>query len=198
MTTGKTENEGVLALASAIVAAYVGRHHVRRDELPEVLRSVHATLLKLGTEVPVAGNRSKATPVEIKHSITPDHLVSFEDGKAYVTLRRHLGQRDLTPDQYRTKWGLPVDYPMTAPNYSTRRSEIARTNRFGQRSRIDGTEISADDREPASLAHDPVATSEEERDYVPASGPDEDSFREDDVETITREPYEEDGTVDDE
>jgi len=70
--------------------------------------------------------------VPVKKSITPDHLISLEDGKRYKSLRRHLSTRGLTPEQYREKWGLPRDYPMVAPNYSKQRSELAKSAGLGQ------------------------------------------------------------------
>jgi predicted transcriptional regulator len=73
------------------------------------------------------------SPAQIKASIKPDELVSFEDGKSYKTLRRHLTGYGLTPEQYREKWGLPRDYPVVAPNYSARRSELAKANGLGKK-----------------------------------------------------------------
>lgn len=75
----------------------------------------------------------KATPAQIKASITPDALVSFEDGKPYKSMKRHLTGRGLTPDAYRAKWGLPADYPMTAPSYSATRSRLAKANGLGMK-----------------------------------------------------------------
>ena len=70
--------------------------------------------------------------VSIRKSITPDHLISLEDGKPYKSLKRHLGGRGLTPEQYRTKWGLPSDYPMVAPSYAKQRSDLARALGLGR------------------------------------------------------------------
>ena len=83
--------------------------------------------------------------MSIKRSITPDHLVSFEDGKRYKTLRRHLSVRGLTPQTYREKWGLPVDYPMAAPAYSQQRSELARSIGLGQKRGGGLVKVSAED-----------------------------------------------------
>jgi predicted transcriptional regulator len=77
----------------------------------------------------------KLTKTEIDRSITPDHLISFEDGKPYKTLRRHLTLFGLTPEQYRTKWGLPADYPIVSPNYSETRSQLAKSLGLGQQRR---------------------------------------------------------------
>ncbi|CAO4179540.1 ROS/MUCR transcriptional regulator protein [Methylorubrum populi] len=75
----------------------------------------------------------RATPAQIKKSITPNALVSFVDGKPYKTLKRHLSQHGLDPQSYRTRYGLPADYPMTAPSYSEQRSALARSIGLGQR-----------------------------------------------------------------
>ena len=70
-------------------------------------------------------------PVSIRKSVTDEYLISLEDGKQYQSLKRHLAKRGLTPDEYRAKWGLPHDYPMTAPGYSARRSELAKSIGLG-------------------------------------------------------------------
>jgi predicted transcriptional regulator len=82
---------------------------------------------------PAESNVVKATPEQIEESIQPDHLVNFEDGKNYKSLKRNLAIRGLTPAQYREKWGLPADYPMVAPNYSATRSALAKANGLGQK-----------------------------------------------------------------
>jgi predicted transcriptional regulator len=93
---------------------------------------VHAALENLGK--PVQKEPEKPTPpVPIKKSITPDYLISLEDGKRYKSLKRHLAGRGLTPEQYREKWGLPWDYPMVAPTYSAQRSELARSLGLGRK-----------------------------------------------------------------
>ncbi|WP_246693323.1 MucR family transcriptional regulator [Methylobacterium sp. WL2] len=90
------------------------------------IAATHAALSGIGqdsaTAAPVA---DKLTPAQIRKSITPDALISFEDGKSYKTLRRHLTIRGLSPEAYREKWGLPRDYPMTAVSYSEQRSKLA-------------------------------------------------------------------------
>ncbi|MDP4023133.1 MucR family transcriptional regulator [Methylobacterium sp. NEAU 140] len=122
--------------AVRIVCAYVASNRVQAPELPSLLANVHASLAGL-TARPAAepGTAARATPTQVRRSITPDHLVSFEDGKPYKTLRRHLTLRGLTPEAYREKWGLPRDYPMTAAAYSAQRSELARSLGLGLRHR---------------------------------------------------------------
>jgi predicted transcriptional regulator len=111
-------------LTGNIVSAFVSNNPIQSTQVADLIVSVYGALAGLGT--PVAPEVVKLEPpVSIKKSITPDFLISMEDGKQYKTLRRHLTLRNLTPAQYREKWGLPADYPMTAPNYSAQRSELA-------------------------------------------------------------------------
>ena len=120
-----------VTLASEIVSAYVSHNHVQSADLPDLLNAVHAALSGIaGSGAPPAV--SKATAQEIRRSVTPDFLISFEDGKPYKTLRRHLTLRGLTPEAYRAKWGLAPDYPMTAQSYSEQRSQLARSLGLGQ------------------------------------------------------------------
>ena len=113
-----------------IVSAYVANNRVPASELPSLLASVHAALS--GISAPPAPNEpsvpevKKPSAAEIRRSIKPDALISFEDGKAYQVLRRHLGLLGLTPDAYRAKWGLPADYPMTSAAYAAKRSALAK------------------------------------------------------------------------
>ena len=127
---------GHFAQAVDIVSAYVSNNVVQISGLPALIASVHAALA--GLTQPSASDASgaeKATPAQIKKSITPDTLISFEDGKPYKTLRRHLTLRGLTPEAYRAKHGLPSDYPMTSAAYSAHRSELARSLGLGQQRR---------------------------------------------------------------
>lgn len=121
-------------LTSEIVSAYVTNNKIPSSELPEIIASVHAALRGLGeTKVP---EPEKLVPlVPIKKSITPDYLISLEDGRRYKSLKRHLSGRGLTPAEYRDKWGLARDYPMVAPNYAKQRSELAKALGLGQQRR---------------------------------------------------------------
>ncbi len=126
-----------IELAAEIVSAYVSNNSVQGSELPALIASVHAALngvTSYSNEAARAGPE-KATPAQIRKSITPDYLISFEDGKRYKTLRRHLTLRGLTAEAYRSKWGLPVDYPMTSASYSAQRSRLAHELGLGQRRR---------------------------------------------------------------
>ena len=119
-------------LTADIVSAYVSKNNVRPADLPELIGSVHAALRNASSPAPTQ-EAAKPTPaVNPKKSVTPDYLVSLEDGRQYKSLKRHLAGRGLTPDQYRQKWGLPYDYPMVAPNYVKVRSELAKKLGLGQ------------------------------------------------------------------
>jgi predicted transcriptional regulator len=118
-------------LTADVVSAFVSHNSVRAADLPDLIASVHAALQ--GLKAPQQAEPEKREPpVSIKKSITPDFLISMEDGKRYKSLKRHLTGRGLTPEQYREKWGLPRDYPMVAPNYAKQRSELARASGLGQ------------------------------------------------------------------
>jgi predicted transcriptional regulator len=136
-----SENAGselspAIGLAVDIVAAYVSNNSVPVSELPGLIGGIHAALNSLTTQGRAANSSvEKLSPSQIRKSVTNDHIVSFEDGKPYKTLRRHLTLRGLTPEAYREKWGLPRDYPMTAASYSAQRSELARALGLGQQRR---------------------------------------------------------------
>src|SRR5215217_6527333 len=130
------------SITADIVSSYVANNSVHRGDLPTVIASVHAALLGLTT--PKQEESDKPQPaVSIRKSITPDFLISLEDGKKYKTLKRHLGKLGLTAEEYRAKWGLPADYPMVAPNYALRRSELARSSGLGQQRRKAATKAVA-------------------------------------------------------
>lgn len=148
----ESEQSGHIELAVDIVAAYVSNNSVPSTDLPGLIGVVHGALSHLS----VAGQSSNApieklTAAQIRKSITKDHIVSFEDGKTYKTLRRHLTLRGLSPEAYRAKWGLPRDYPMTAESYSAQRSELARALGLGQqRRKYNGAPEPAPEEAPAA------------------------------------------------
>jgi predicted transcriptional regulator len=120
-----------IGLAAHIVGAYVTRNNVPASELPGLIAATHAALAKLtAPSAPVA--EKPTPPVPVRKTVTPDHIISLEDGKPYRTLKRHLTGRGLTPEAYRQKWGLPPDYPMVAANYAAQRSELAKSSGLGQ------------------------------------------------------------------
>jgi len=127
------EKSELIETTAAVVAAYVGSNALAAAELPGLILSVHRALAGLGGEVEPMTATGKEPAVSIKRSITPDYLVCLEDGQKFKSLKRHLRLKyELSPEQYRTKWGLPVDYPMVAPNYAKARSELAKQMGLGQ------------------------------------------------------------------
>jgi predicted transcriptional regulator len=130
------------SITADIVSSYVANNSVHRGDLPNVIASVHAALQ--GLISPKQAEPEKPEPrVAIKKSITPDFLISLEDGKRYKTLKRHLGKLGLTAEEYRAKWGLPADYPMVAPSYAAKRSELARSSGLGQMRRKNAAKAAA-------------------------------------------------------
>ena len=127
-----TPNATLIEMAAEVVAAYVTKNHVRAAELPELISTVHASLVGLGSPTEAEPEPSKLVPpVSIRKSITDDYLISLEDGQRYQSLKRHLTKHGLTPADYRAKWELPQDYPMVAPAYARKRSELAKSIGLG-------------------------------------------------------------------
>jgi len=130
MTTQITPGE-ILRLTTDIVSAHVSFNTVPVGELPQLIKQVHRSLVEAGTIRAVEGRPSPAVP--IKRSVTPNHIVCLEDGKRLKMLKRHLKTAyDLTPGQYRERWGLVADYPMVAPNYAKQRSKLAKQIGLGK------------------------------------------------------------------
>ena len=126
-------------LTASIVSAYLSNNPTPAAEIPGLIGQIHAALVRVAsgrTETPL----EPAKPaVSIKKSISPDYLVCLEDGKRFKSLKRHLRtQYNMTPEQYRDKWGLPADYPMVAPNYAVARSQLAKEMGLGQQRRRRG------------------------------------------------------------
>ena len=123
-------------LAADVVSAYVSNNSVSLSELPSLIASVHASLQFVAEGAKEQPKAPLVPPVSIKKSVQPDYIVCLEDGKRFKSLKRHLRTKyDMTPDQYRTRWDLPHDYPMVAPNYAARRSELAKSIGLGQQRR---------------------------------------------------------------
>ncbi len=132
----QTTDPNYIELSVEIVAAYVTKNAVPAAELPALIASVYSALNKAGRGQAEQAQEKLEPAVPIKKSITPDFLISLEDGKRYKSLKRHLRTSyNMTPDQYRAKWGLAPDYPMVAPNYAKARSELAKTMGLGQKRR---------------------------------------------------------------
>jgi predicted transcriptional regulator len=121
--------DAILTFTSIIVAAYVSNNSVPIRDLPALIRSVHGAVRC----VPSSATISLKPAVPVHKSITPDYLICLEDGAHLKLLKRHLRSRyGLTPAQYRSKWELPGNYPMIAPNYATRRSNLAKKHGLGR------------------------------------------------------------------
>ena len=130
-----TQLTDILPLASDIVAAHLSNNKVPSGELPELIRSVVEALAAASAGEHAPTPRSDPA-VSIKKSITPDYIVCLEDGKKLKMLKRHLRTAyNLTPDAYRTRWNLPSDYPMVAPNYAKKRSSLAKKIGLGTKPR---------------------------------------------------------------
>jgi predicted transcriptional regulator len=125
----------VLGLTAQIVAAHVSHNAVPADQVPSLIQEIYRTLSSIGREVPVVLEKP-APAVPVKKSIFPDYLVCLEDGKKLKMLKRHLSTAyDMSPEQYREKWGLAADYPMVAPNYASHRSSLAKQIGLGTKPR---------------------------------------------------------------
>ena len=128
------DRERLIEITAKVVSAYVANNAVAAESVPNLISDISSRLATLGAPVQVDDAPQPIVP--IKKTITSDFLISLEDGKKYKALRRHLATRGLTPDEYREKWGLPKDYPMVAPSYSARRSELAREVGLGKISKV--------------------------------------------------------------
>jgi predicted transcriptional regulator len=123
----------LIEMVSDIVSAYVAHNPVPVADLPKLIEKVHATLTEIDSSGGVQEKTELKPAVSVRKSVTDDHIVCLEDGKKFKSLKRHLRTRyDMSPDEYREKWGLPADYPMVAPNYARQRSDLARKMGLGQ------------------------------------------------------------------
>ena len=129
------ERGELLALTSEIVSAHVGNNAIGRDQVAQLIQSVFDTLSALGSDEPAPAELTPAVP--IRRSVTDDYIVCLEDGKKLKMLKRHLMTAyEMTPEQYRAKWGLKPDYPMVAPNYALKRQELAKKIGLGRKPRV--------------------------------------------------------------
>ena len=129
----------LIELAADIVSAYVSNNVVAVTDLSRVIVDVHTALKSVANGEAEAKAEPQKPAVSPKKSITPDYIVCLEDGKKFKSLKRHLRTHyDLSPEEYREKWGLPMDYPMVAPNYAAARSALAKQMGLGQQRRRKG------------------------------------------------------------
>ena len=122
-------------IAAEIVAAYVSNNSVAAADLPALIGDVHSALVRIakGAFAPAPVEAKPIPAVPIRKSVTPDFIICLEDGQKFRSLKRHLSAKyGMTPDEYRAKWGLPDDYPVTAPNYAAQRSALAKASGLGQ------------------------------------------------------------------
>lgn len=132
-----TASSPYVELAADIVSAYVSNNTVAVQDLPNLINEVHNALLRITSGGAVdLGSEAQKPAISVKKSITPDYIVCLEDGKKFKSLKRHLRtQYNMSPEDYREKWGLPSDYPMVAPNYANARSALAKQMGLGQQRR---------------------------------------------------------------
>jgi len=124
--------QNTLEKTTEIVAAFVSKNQTSTADLPALIQAVHRALSGISAAAPEPEPR-KEPAVPIRRSITPEHIVCLEDGKTFKSLKRHLRTKyDLSPEDYRVKWGLPKDYPMVAPNYAAARSALAKNMGLGK------------------------------------------------------------------
>lgn len=130
------EKGNLVELTADIVAAYVGNNSVAQADLPKLIANIYQSLAAAahGATEPKPAEAVELKPaVPVRKSITPDYIICLEDGKKFKSLKRHLRTHyDLSPEQYREKWGLPADYPMVAPSYAEARSSLAKKIGLGQ------------------------------------------------------------------
>jgi predicted transcriptional regulator len=123
----------IIEMTADIVSAYVGNNSVSATDLPSLIQSVHRALAGVSTGVETVEIAPKEPAVPLKRSITPDYLICLEDGRKFKSLKRHLRTKyNMSPEDYRAKWGLAKDYPMVAPNYAKARSDLAKQMGLGQ------------------------------------------------------------------
>lgn len=128
------EHDDLVQLTADIVSAYVANNKVGTADLGKLIEDVHGALQRAPGAQAAPEPEPREPAVSIRRSITPDYIVCLEDGKKFKSLKRHLqGEHGLTPDEYRSKWGLSRDYPMVAPNYAKARSDLAKSMGLGRK-----------------------------------------------------------------
>ena len=132
LMTEETTQDNMLSLTAEIVSAYVSKNSLPTAALPGLIGQIHQSLTSLSSSHKVEAPVALVPAVPIKKSVTPDYIISLEDGRKFKSMKRYLGLRNMSPAEYREKWGLPRDYPMVAPNYAARRSELAKKLGLGR------------------------------------------------------------------
>lgn len=136
----KTDHTQLLLLTTDIVSAHLSNNQMVQDEIPALIQKVYKTLSNVSPDAAAMAERPQPA-VPIKRSIAPDHIICLEDGKKLKMLKRHLKTAyNMTPEEYRERWGLPADYPMVAPNYAKQRSKLAKDIGLGSKRRKTSSE----------------------------------------------------------
>ena len=134
MSTEIGQQANLVALASRIVAAYVGHNPIAPAEIPALISMVHGALARAAGQDTAPAREAPKPAIAVKKSVTDDFIICLEDGKKFKSLKRHLRTHyNLSPEEYREKWGLTSDYPMVAPNYAAARSRLAKKMGLGTR-----------------------------------------------------------------
>lgn len=128
-------DSALLRMTAEIVSAYVSKNVLPAQQIPEVINTVYSSLTGLNSQPRELPTEPLKPAVPIRKSVTPEYIVCLEDGKKLKMLKRHLRSTyNMSPDEYRARWGLPADYPMVAPNYAAQRSEFAKRIGLGRSS----------------------------------------------------------------
>jgi predicted transcriptional regulator len=134
--TDSTANGNFIKLTAEIVSAYVSNNTVPASDIPGLINQVHSALSRVSGKSGDTPAEPLKPAISLKKSVTPEYIVCLEDGKKFKSLKRHLRtQYNMTPEQYREKWGLGADYPMVAPSYAAARSQLAKQMGLGQQRR---------------------------------------------------------------
>ncbi|NRA86218.1 MAG: MucR family transcriptional regulator [Rhizobiales bacterium] len=135
LVSKNTELEKLVSLTADIAAAYVGNNSIAIDDIDGLISNIFSALNNVSTSTKAIENKQPPA-VTISKSITQDHIICLEDGKKFKSLKRHLRTHyDLSPEEYREKWSLPMDYPMVAPSYAAARSKLAKNMGLGHKGR---------------------------------------------------------------
>lgn len=130
----RVAHEDVLRMAVDVVAAYVSNNQVATAQIPDIINNVYNSLVSLDTRPEEPAIEAPKPAVSVRKSVTPEYIVCLEDGKKLKMLKRHLRTTyNMSPEEYRTKWNLPPDYPMVAPNYAQQRSDFAKRIGLGRK-----------------------------------------------------------------
>lgn len=130
----ETPKSDLMEFTVEIVSSYVSNNTLSADELPKLIAATHQALARVNGPVIEVERDDTKPAISVKRSVTADYIVCLEDGKKFKSLKRHLRTHyNLSPEQYREKWGLPHDYPMVAPNYAAARSDLAKKMGLGTR-----------------------------------------------------------------